>query len=152
MLVLDDARVGDLALGVVDHGHALVVLLVERLGLKAQAAVLKLAQAVVVERVDGAVVQIRAGFVHRRGRDARREHEPHVDGQPLGDQRLVVQNRCVQVHLFGVAILERLLHCLEYGMLSVQFEHSVALYVLAVGTLRQDLFHFQRDGTFCGYA
>ena len=39
---------------------------------------------VVVERVDGAVVQIRAGFVHRRGRDAGRQHEPHVDGQPLG--------------------------------------------------------------------
>lgn len=40
VLVLDDARVGDLALGVVDHGHALVVGLVEGLGLEAQAAVL----------------------------------------------------------------------------------------------------------------
>ena len=56
VLVLDDARVGDLALGVVDHGHALVVLLVERLGLKAQAAVLQRAQLKVVERVDGAAV------------------------------------------------------------------------------------------------
>ena len=56
VLVLDDARVGDLALGVVDHGHALVVGLVERLGLEAQAAVLERAQLEVVERVDGAAV------------------------------------------------------------------------------------------------
>ena len=56
MLVLDDAGVGDLALGVVDHGHALVVGLVERLGLEAQAAVLERAQPEVVERVDGAAV------------------------------------------------------------------------------------------------
>ena len=56
VLVLDDARVGDLALGVVDHGHALVVLFVERVGLKAQAAVLQRAQPEVVECVDGAAV------------------------------------------------------------------------------------------------
>ena len=56
VLVLDDARVGDLALGVVDHGHALVVGLVERLGLEAKAAVLERAQLKVVERVDGAAV------------------------------------------------------------------------------------------------
>ena len=56
VLVLDDAGVGDLALGVVDHGHALVILLVECLGLKAQTAVLERAQLEVVERVDGAAV------------------------------------------------------------------------------------------------
>ena len=44
MLVLDDARVGNLAPGVVGHGHALVILLVERLGLEVQAAVLERAQ------------------------------------------------------------------------------------------------------------
>ena len=63
MLVLDDARVGDLALGVVDHGHALVVLLVERLGLKAQAAVLERAQLKVVERVDGATIDRLGGDI-----------------------------------------------------------------------------------------
>ena len=63
VLVLDDAGVGDLALGVVDHGHALVVLLVERLGLKAQAAVLQRAQLKVVERVDGAAVDRLSGDV-----------------------------------------------------------------------------------------
>ena len=63
MLVLDDAGVGDLALGVVDHGHALVVLLVERLGLKAQAAVLERAQLEVVERVDGAAVDRLGGDI-----------------------------------------------------------------------------------------
>ena len=63
VLVLDDARVGDLALGVVDHGHALVVLLVERLGLEAQAAVLQRAQLKVVERVDGAAVDRLGGDV-----------------------------------------------------------------------------------------
>lgn len=63
MLVLDDARVGDLALGVVDHGHALVVLLVERLGLKSQAAVLQRAQLKVVERVDGAAVDRLGGDI-----------------------------------------------------------------------------------------
>ena len=63
VLVLDDARVGDLALGVVDHGHALVVLLVERLGLKAQAAVLQRAQLKVVERVDGAAVDRLGGDI-----------------------------------------------------------------------------------------
>lgn len=63
MLVLDDARVGDLALGVVDHGHALVVGLVERLGLEAQAAVLERAQPEVVERVDGAAVDRLGGDV-----------------------------------------------------------------------------------------
>ena len=63
VLVLDDAGEGDLALGVVDHGHALVVLLVERLGLEAQAAVLKRAQPEVVERVDGAAVDSPGGDV-----------------------------------------------------------------------------------------
>lgn len=63
VLVLDDARVGDLALGVVDHGHALVVLLVERLGLKAQAAVLQRAKLKVVERVDGAAVDRLGGDI-----------------------------------------------------------------------------------------
>lgn len=63
MLVLDDAGVGDLALGVVDHGHALVVGLVERLGLEAQAAVLVRAQLKVVERVDRAAVDRPGGDV-----------------------------------------------------------------------------------------
>ena len=45
---------------------------------------------VVIERVDGAVVQVRAGFVHRRGRDAGRQHEPHVDRQTLGGLEHVV--------------------------------------------------------------
>ena len=63
VLVLDDARVGNLTLGVVDHGHALVVLLVERLGLKAQAAVLERAQLKVVERVDGAAVDRLGGDI-----------------------------------------------------------------------------------------
>ena len=63
VLVLDDARVGDLALGVVDHSNALVVLLVERLGLEAQAAVLERAQPEVVERVDGAAVDRPGGDV-----------------------------------------------------------------------------------------
>ena len=68
VLVLDDAGEGDLALGVVDHGHALVVLLVERLGLKAQAAVLERAQLKVVERVDGAAVDRLGGDVGLGGR------------------------------------------------------------------------------------
>ena len=63
VLVLDDASVGNLALGVVDYGHALVVLLVEGLGLKAQAAVLQRAQLKVVERVDGAAVDRLGGNV-----------------------------------------------------------------------------------------
>ena len=56
VLVLDDARVGHLSGGVVDHSHALVVRLVENLALEAQAAVLERAQPEVVERVDGAAV------------------------------------------------------------------------------------------------
>ena len=63
VLVLDDAGVGDLALGVVDHGNALVVGLVERLGLEAQAAVLQRAQPEVVERVDGAAVDRPGGDI-----------------------------------------------------------------------------------------
>ena len=63
VLVLDDARVGDLALGVVDHGDALVVGLVERLGLEAQTAVLERAQPEVVERVDGAAVDRLGGDI-----------------------------------------------------------------------------------------
>ena len=45
---------------------------------------------VVIERVDGTVVQVRAGFIHRRGRDAGRQHEPHVDRQTLGGLEHVV--------------------------------------------------------------
>ena len=63
VLVLDDAGVGDLALGVVDHGHALVILLVERLGLEAQAAVLERAELKVVERVDRAAVDRLGGDI-----------------------------------------------------------------------------------------
>lgn len=63
VLVLDDARVGDLALGVVDHGHALVVPLVKRLGLEAQAAVLQRAQLEVVDSVDGAAVDRPGGDI-----------------------------------------------------------------------------------------
>lgn len=67
VLELDDAGAGDLALGVVDHGHALVVLLVERLGLEAQAAVLERAQLEVVERVDGAAVDRPGGDIRLGG-------------------------------------------------------------------------------------
>ena len=63
VLVLDDACVGDLELGVVDHGQALVVGLVERLGLEAQAAVFRRAQLEVVERVDGAAVDRLSGDI-----------------------------------------------------------------------------------------
>ena len=63
MLVLDDAGVGHLALVVVHDGDALVVGLVKNLGLETQAAVLKLTQAVVVERVDGAAVDHAIGDV-----------------------------------------------------------------------------------------
>ena len=63
VLVLDDAGVGDLALCVVDHGHALVVGLVEGLGLEARAAVLERAQPEVVERVDGAAVDRLGGDI-----------------------------------------------------------------------------------------
>ena len=38
---------------------------------------------IVIERVDRAVVKIRTRFVHRRCRNARGKHEPHVDGKPL---------------------------------------------------------------------
>ena len=38
---------------------------------------------IVIERVDRAVVKIRTGFVHRRGRHAGRKHEPHINGKPL---------------------------------------------------------------------
>ena len=45
---------------------------------------------IVVERVDGAVVEICARFVHRRSRYARRQHEAHVDGKALGGLEHVV--------------------------------------------------------------
>ena len=39
---------------------------------------------IVVERIDGAIIKIRAALVHRRRRDAGRQHEPHIDRQALG--------------------------------------------------------------------
>ena len=45
---------------------------------------------IVVERIDGAIIKIRAALVHRRRRDAGRQHEPHVDGQPLGSLEHIV--------------------------------------------------------------
>lgn len=63
VLVLDDARVGHLSGGVVDHSHALVVRLVENLALEAKAAVLERAQPEVVERVDGATIDGPGGDV-----------------------------------------------------------------------------------------
>ena len=56
MPVLDDAGVGHIARGVVDDGIALVLLLVEFLRLKADAAVLERAEAVSEELVDAAGV------------------------------------------------------------------------------------------------
>ena len=38
---------------------------------------------IVVERVDGPVIEVRAALVHRRRRHAGRQHEPHVDRQPF---------------------------------------------------------------------
>lgn len=52
VLVLDDASVRDLALGVVDDGDALMVLFLEAFGLKAQAAVFELAELVAEVLVD----------------------------------------------------------------------------------------------------
>ena len=63
VLVLDDAGVGHLALGIVDDGDALVVLLVEGLGLEAEAAVLERSQLEVVERVDWSAVDGLGGDV-----------------------------------------------------------------------------------------
>ena len=61
MLVLDDAGVGGLGVGVVDDGVALVVGGVQHLGLEPDAAVLQSAQAVVEIGVDGAGVDDPAG-------------------------------------------------------------------------------------------
>ncbi len=61
MLVLDDARERNLALGVVNHRVALPVLALDALGLEAQAAVLKGAQLVVEVLVDGAAVDNAVG-------------------------------------------------------------------------------------------
>ena len=52
VLVLDDAGVRDLALGVVDDGNALMVLFLEALCLEAQAAVFELAELVAEVFVD----------------------------------------------------------------------------------------------------
>ena len=88
VLVLDDTRKGDLALGVVDHGHALVVGLVERLGLEAQAAVLERAQFKVVERVDGAAVDRLGGDIGLGGDELLVLHAAaHLDAlEHVGDQ------------------------------------------------------------------
>ena len=52
VLVLDDSGVGDVALGVVDHGAALVVGGVERFFLEVDGAVFQLAEAVAVEFIN----------------------------------------------------------------------------------------------------
>lgn len=52
MLVLDDAGVGHVGRGVVDHGIALTVGLVKSLRFKAHGAVFELAEAVVIKLVD----------------------------------------------------------------------------------------------------
>jgi len=52
MLVLDDAGVGHVGSGVVDHGVTLMIRLVECLGLEARCAVCELAEAVAVKLVD----------------------------------------------------------------------------------------------------
>ena len=44
----------------------------------------------VVERVDGPVIQRCAGLVHGRGGDAGGQHEAHVDGQALGGLQHIV--------------------------------------------------------------
>ena len=45
---------------------------------------------IVIERVDRAVVKIRTRFVHRRCRNARGKHEPHVDGKAFRRLKHVV--------------------------------------------------------------
>ena len=109
MLVLDDTGVGDLALGVVDHGHALVVLLVERLGLKAQAAVLERAQLKVVERVDGAAVDRLGGDIGLGGDQLLVLHAAaHLDAlEHVYDARGQVLAVAAPL-LLGVALHERL--------------------------------------------
>ena len=52
MLVLDDSGVGDVALGVVDHGASLVVRGIERFFLEVDGAVFQLAEAVAVEFIN----------------------------------------------------------------------------------------------------
>lgn len=63
MLVLDDPGVGSLPVRIVHHRNALVVLLVQHFGLKAQGPVLQLAEAVAEIGVDGAGVDHR--IAHR---------------------------------------------------------------------------------------
>ena len=56
MLVLDDAGVRGLGIGIVDNGVALIVGAVQRFGFKADAAILQGAQGVIKIRVNGAGV------------------------------------------------------------------------------------------------
>ena len=67
VLVLDNTGVGGLAVGVVYHGDALVVLLVENLAFKSEAAVLERSKFEVVERVDGPAVDGAVGDVRLLG-------------------------------------------------------------------------------------
>ena len=107
VLVLDDAGEGDLALGVVDHGHALVVLLVERLGLKAQAAVLERAQLKVVERVDGTAVDRLGGDVGLGGDQLLVLHAAaHLDTlEHVGDHLGVAAHRDALVAVVEVVVV-----------------------------------------------
>lgn len=61
VFVLDDARVGDVAGGVIHHGDALVILFLEAFGLEAEAAVGEGAEPVAEVGVDGAGVDGGAG-------------------------------------------------------------------------------------------
>ena len=53
----------------------------------------------VIEGVDGAVVEVCAGFVQRCGGDAARQHEAHINGQPLGGLQHIVD--AVRAHDIG---------------------------------------------------
>ena len=107
VLVLDDSRVGDLALGVVDHGNALVVLLVEGLGLKAQTTVLERAQLKVVERVDGAAVDRLGGDIGLGGNQLLVLHAAaHLDAlEHVGDHLGVAAHGDALVAVVEVVIV-----------------------------------------------
>ena len=150
MLVLDDARVRDLALRVVDDGDALMILLLQALRLEVQAAVLELAELVIEILVNRARVDDLPGHGLIGGALLEVIHtgaDLNAVKQSL-DQLVVAADRDALVAVIEVVVVERVADRQALDDESWQFRAAAAPLLLrvALDELRVDVRADERDG------
>ena len=150
VFVLDDARVGDLTLRIIDDSDTLIVFLLQTLRLEAQATVLELAELVIEILVNRASIDNLLG--HRLIGRALLEEINACANLDAVEQRInqlvVAADRDALIAVIEIIVIERIAHRQALDNESGQLRAAAAplLLRIALDELRIDIRADERDG------